>query len=77
MEMIAQKPLFKVEIREFSSWCSGNESMRLWVRSLASLSGSGIRCWPELWGRPAAVAPIQPLAWELPYTVGVALKEQK
>ena len=21
-----------------------------------------------LWGRPAAAAPIQPLAWELPYT---------
>ena len=27
-----------------------------------------------LWGRQAAVAPIQPLAWELPYAVGVALK---
>ena len=27
-----------------------------------------------LWHRPAAVAPIQPLAWELPYAMGVALK---
>ena len=27
-----------------------------------------------LWRRPAAVAPIQPLAWERPYAVGVALK---
>ena len=26
-----------------------------------------------LWGRPAAVAPIQPLAWELPYAAGVAV----
>ena len=30
-----------------------------------------------LWCRPAAVAPIGPLAWEPPYVVGVALKRQK
>ena len=30
-----------------------------------------------LWYRPAAVALIQPLAWELPYAMGVALKKQK
>ena len=30
-----------------------------------------------LWCRPAAVALIQPLAWELPYATGVALKEKK
>ena len=30
-----------------------------------------------LWYRPAAVAPIQPLVWELPYAVGVALKSKK
>ena len=29
-----------------------------------------------LWRRPAAVAPIQPLDWELPYAVGVALKSK-
>ena len=28
-----------------------------------------------LWCRPAAVAPIQPLAWELPYAAAVALKK--
>ena len=28
-----------------------------------------------LWCRPAATAPIQPLAWELPYAAGVALKK--
>ena len=64
--------------------------MRLWVRSLASLSGLrimhccelcgiGHRCGLDpallwLWHRPAVAAPIRPLAWELPYATGVALK---
>ena len=30
-----------------------------------------------LWCRPAAVALIQPLAWEHPYAMGAALKRQK
>ena len=30
-----------------------------------------------LWHRQAAVAPIGPLAWELTYAVGVALKAKK
>ena len=30
-----------------------------------------------LWHRPAAVAPIQPLAWEPSYVVDVALKTKK
>ena len=30
-----------------------------------------------LWCRPAAVAPIQPLAWELPYASGKALKRKR
>ena len=30
-----------------------------------------------LWHRPAAAAPIRPLAWELPCAVGVAPKRQK
>ena len=30
-----------------------------------------------LWCRPAAVAPIRPLAWEPPYASGAALKRQK
>ena len=29
-----------------------------------------------LWYRPESVAPIQSLAWELPYAVGTALKKQ-
>ena len=64
-------------------------SVRMLVRSLASLSGLrvwccvscgvGHRCGLDLallwlWFRPAATAPIQPLPWEPPYTVGAALK---
>ena len=42
----------------------------------------GCRCYLDLallWllAQPAAVAPITPLAWELPYAMGVALKKQK
>ena len=32
---------------------------------------------PRLWCRPAAVALIRPLAWELPYAMGSALKRPK
>ena len=39
-----------------------------WVKDLALL-------W--LWCRPAAVAPVRPLAWELPYARGAALKRKK
>ena len=52
-------------------------SMRIQVRSLALLSGSGIRHCGELWCRLAGVALIQPLAWELPYAMGVAVKRQR
>ena len=30
----------------------------------------------RLWHRPAATAPIEPLAWEPPYASGVALKNK-
>ena len=30
-----------------------------------------------LWRRPAATTPFRPLAWELPYAAGVALKRAK
>ena len=70
----------------------GLVSMRMRVRSLASLSGSGIciavSCGVDhrlgsdpallwLWCRLATAAPIQPLAWELPYAAGVVLKRKK
>ena len=66
--------------------------MRMWVRSLVSLSGLRICCctssgvvhrrgsdllWLWLWLWPAAAAPIWPLAWERPYAMGVALKKKK
>ena len=43
--------------------------------------GVGRRCGSDpvllwLWWRPAAAAPIPPLAWEPPYVDGVALKRQ-
>ena len=52
-------------------------TMRLWVRSLASLSGLRIWHCRELWCRLTAVALIQPLAWEPPYAAGVALKRPR
>ena len=56
------------------------------AQSLASLSGlgSGIAAscgsdplWPWLWRDQAATAPVQALAWELPYVSGAALKRKK
>ena len=54
-------------------------SMRMRVQSLASLSRLGIQCGHELWRwcRLAAATPIRPLAWELPYAAGAALKRKK
>ena len=66
-------------------------SMRTQVLSLAVLSGLRIQCCHELWCRSqmqlesgVAVAAAQargnssePLAWELPYAEGAALKRQK
>ena len=39
-----------------------------WVKDLV---------WLWLWCRPAAIAPVLPLAWEPPNAVGVALGRQK
>ena len=64
-------------------------TVKLWVRSLASLSGLKIQRCHELWCRllvwlrsgiavaVAGAAPIGPLAWEPPYATGAALKRQK
>ena len=61
-------------------------TMRLWVRSLALLSGLRILCCHScgvgcicgldlallwLWHRPAATAPIRPLVWEPPLHAAV------
>ena len=59
-----------------------------WPHSVGEGSGGAVSCgvgrrrgsdptllW--LWYRLATIAPIQPLAWESPYAMGVALKRQK
>ena len=66
-------------------------TMGLLVPSLASLSGLGIHIAKSsrvgrrhssdpallyLWHRPAAVALIQPRAWEPPYAMGANLKQK-
>ena len=58
-----------------TNWISIHEDAGLipglapqWVKYLVLL-------W--LWCRPAATAPIPPLAWKLPYAVDVVLKRQK
>ena len=55
-----------------------------WIKDPAFAINCGVGCrhgldlvLPWLWYRPAAAALIQPLAWEIPYAVGVALKSKK
>ena len=53
-----------------------------WGSGIAMSRGAGCRFSSDLASlwlrcRPAAVALIRPLAWELPYAAGVALKRQK
>ena len=80
--------------REFPLWHSRNKSdlvsMRMWVQSLASLSGLGFgiavscvghRCGSDLallWlaNRPADAALIRPLDWKHPYAMSAALKKK-
>ena len=52
------------------------------VEDPAVLEAAGVSCRCSsdlvgLWCRPAAVALIPPLAWELPYATGVAVKTEK
>ena len=55
--------------------------LALWVKDLVSCD---VSCrlgldpeWLWLWRRPAATAPIRPLAWEPPYAAGEAPKRKK
>ena len=63
---------------KFDPWlCSVGEGS-----GIAMSYGVGRRCGLDpallwLWCRPAATAPIQPLAWEAPYTLSAALKRKE
>ena len=74
--------------RNESDQCLGGYGFDPWPRSVGQGSSIAMSCgvghrhgsdlallW--LWCRPAAVAPIRSLAWDLPYAVGTALKIQK
>ena len=74
---------FLLRLSRLRTWHSICEDVR-W--SLTSLSGVRIQHCPKLWcmlqmrlGSSVAVivAPIRPLAWELPYAAGAALKKKK
>ena len=80
-------PLWYSRLR---TWCSLCEDVGLipsltqWVKdpvlpqSMAWVTDvAQIQCHCTVWYRPAAAALIRPLAWELLYTVGVALKRKK
>ena len=60
-----------------AQWLTQLVSMTTRVRSLALVSGLRILVFWWLWHRPAATAPIRPLAWEPPYAGGAALKSKK
>ena len=74
--------------RKQSDWYPQECRFSPWPRSVGWGSGivmsSGVsrRCSsdPELlwlWHRPASLAPVPPLAWELPNAAGVVLKRKK
>ena len=76
----SRRDISKFLDQDFPSWLSGKNLTRIHkdeVQSLASLSGLRIQHYHELLCRSAAEALIQPLAWEPPFAVGVALKGKK
>ena len=48
-----------------------------WVKDLALVAHGSNMALLWLWCSVEAAAPIQPLAWELPYATSVALKKKK
>ena len=56
-----------------TQWVRIQRCRELWCRLQMQL-GAG---WLWLWRRPAAPAPIRPLAWEPPHATSAALKSKK
>ena len=61
-----------------------NPALAQWVKNLVLPLSCGVGCRrgsdPAFWWlgqRPAATAPIRPLAWEPPYATGAALEKAK
>ena len=61
-------------------------SLAQWIKDPALSLSCGVGCrldldlvllWLSLWRRPAATAPIGPLAWDPPYAASAALKKDK
>ena len=69
---------FQKPTREFPLWHCGKRtrlvSMRMQVQSLALLIA--VSCCSQQWLWLAAIAPIRPLAQELPYAASAALKSK-
>ena len=71
----------KTRRSEYPLWLSGLRNPTSIHAAAGSIPGL-TQCvkdlaWLWLWCRPAASAPVQPLAWELPYATGAALKGKK
>ena len=79
--MAQQKQIWLVSMRMWAGSLAPFRGLRIWC---CVSCGVGHRCyldlawlWLWLWCRLAAVALIQPLAWELPYAVDTALNKEK
>ena len=88
---ISPAPLKNVRFSEFPLWLSGLRTQQSLRKDVGAIPGLAQRvkdpaflCWCSLdpvlvwlWRRPAVAPLIRPLAWELPYAAGAALKRKK
>ena len=66
---MAQQVKNTTSIHEDASVIPGLARLRRW-------RWGGLRCRSQVWCKTAVTAPIRPLAWELPYAAGAALKKK-